>query len=78
MIKYILIVNIVVLVIQKTYECINNYYKYSKEKHPSINWKCGKIISRQYWIKYHVETKYHYIYTAAVLADLAAHKPENI
>lgn len=35
-------------------------------------------MSRPYWIKYHVETKYNIIHTNAVLATLAAHKPENI
>lgn len=57
--------------IKDKFECYNNYYKYLKEKHPFINCECGKTISRSYWIKFHVETKYHNNHTAAVLAASA-------
>lgn len=36
------------------------------------------FLARPYWMKYHVETKYHIIHTAAVLAVLPAQKPKNI
>lgn len=49
--------------IKEKYECYNDFYIYLKEKHPSINCECRKTIFRPNWMKYHVNTKYHYNHT---------------